>query len=256
MGARYYNPYLCRFISIDPSGFGGGLNTYAYASGNPVSYVDPFGLGSLSDEQLANIPALAPTPQEQQLQTAIAGFLNFATLGLANLATSATTGNDLNGNRLDFGDAFNQTLESGAGLASLALALPTDGLSLEAEVALDTGLGSAAAEGGATRVFWSGGDKMREAAEAWAKVNNATTLEMTAAGQRLTTTTKGLDWLTEARPMWAKESTAFAKGAQGDVHVFQWNSPQSLDNMTIWREFEFPALKQQGNNLIYHLINP
>ena len=106
------------------------------------------------------------------------------------------------------------------------------------------------------RVFWSGGDKMREAAEAWAKANNATTLEMTAAGQRLTTTTKDLDWLTEARSMWANESTAFAKGAQGDVHVFQWNSPQSFDNMTIWREFEFPVLKQQGNNLIYHLIDP
>ena len=47
MRARYYNPYLCRFISADPSGFGGGLNWYAYAGGNPVSYIDPFGLGAL-----------------------------------------------------------------------------------------------------------------------------------------------------------------------------------------------------------------
>ncbi|OYV06618.1 MAG: hypothetical protein CFE26_05295, partial [Verrucomicrobiales bacterium VVV1] len=107
-----------------------------------------------------------------------------------------------------------------------------------------------------TRVFWSGGDKMREVAEAWAKVNNATTLEMTASGQRLTATTKGLDWLTEGRPMWANESKVFAEGAQGDVHVFQWNSPHSLENMTIWREFEFPALEQQGNNIIFHLIDP
>jgi hypothetical protein len=113
-----------------------------------------------------------------------------------------------------------------------------------------------AANSAPTRVFWSGGDKMRETAEAWAKANNATTLEMTTAGQRLTTTTKGLDWLTEARPMWAQESSVFAKGAHGDVHVFQWNSPQSLENMTIWREFEFPVLKQQGNNINYHLIDP
>jgi len=46
MRARYYSPYLCRFISGDPSGFSGGLNFYAYANGNPVSYLDPFGLGA------------------------------------------------------------------------------------------------------------------------------------------------------------------------------------------------------------------
>ena len=46
MRARYYNPYLCRFLNPDPSGFAGGLNHYAYANGNPVSYLDPFGLFS------------------------------------------------------------------------------------------------------------------------------------------------------------------------------------------------------------------
>ena len=51
MRARYYNPYLCRFLSADPSGFGGGLNHYAYANGNPVTYLDPFGLGAISDAE-------------------------------------------------------------------------------------------------------------------------------------------------------------------------------------------------------------
>ncbi len=46
MRARYYSPYLCRFINPDPSGFSGGLNFYAYASGNPISYLDPRGLNS------------------------------------------------------------------------------------------------------------------------------------------------------------------------------------------------------------------
>ena len=36
--------YLCRFLNPDPSGFSGGLNFYGYADGNPVSYLDPFGL--------------------------------------------------------------------------------------------------------------------------------------------------------------------------------------------------------------------
>jgi hypothetical protein len=44
MRARYYNPYLCRFINPDPMGFAGGLNWYCYADGNPISNVDPFGL--------------------------------------------------------------------------------------------------------------------------------------------------------------------------------------------------------------------
>jgi len=35
-----------KFLNPDPLGFGGGLNFYAYANGNPVSYLDPFGLFS------------------------------------------------------------------------------------------------------------------------------------------------------------------------------------------------------------------
>jgi RHS repeat-associated protein len=44
MCARFYNPYICRFLNPDPAGFSGGLNFFAYANGNPVSYLDPFGL--------------------------------------------------------------------------------------------------------------------------------------------------------------------------------------------------------------------
>ena len=54
MRARYYNPYLCRFISADPSGFGGGLNHYAYADGNPVSLIDPFGLGAIGGSSFSS----------------------------------------------------------------------------------------------------------------------------------------------------------------------------------------------------------
>ena len=46
MRARYYNPYLCRFLNPDPSGFTGGLNFYAAFNGNPVSYRDPSGLNA------------------------------------------------------------------------------------------------------------------------------------------------------------------------------------------------------------------
>ncbi len=51
MRARFYNPYICRFINPDPSGFAGGLNWYAYAGGNPVMKMDPTGLGSADYQQ-------------------------------------------------------------------------------------------------------------------------------------------------------------------------------------------------------------
>ena len=41
---RFYNPKFGRFISEDPSGFHGGPNLYAYASGNPIQLNDPTGL--------------------------------------------------------------------------------------------------------------------------------------------------------------------------------------------------------------------
>ena len=49
MGARYYNPYLCRFFNPDPSGFNGGLNLYAAFNGNPAIMTDPTGLGAVGD---------------------------------------------------------------------------------------------------------------------------------------------------------------------------------------------------------------
>lgn len=51
-GARYYAPWLCRWISADPIGVGDGVNVYAYVSGNPVKLTDPTGHGG---EQAATL---------------------------------------------------------------------------------------------------------------------------------------------------------------------------------------------------------
>ncbi len=41
---RYYNPEIGRYISSDPIGLEGGMNTFLYAGANPVMAVDPEGL--------------------------------------------------------------------------------------------------------------------------------------------------------------------------------------------------------------------
>jgi hypothetical protein len=63
---------------------------------------------------------------------------------------------------------------------------------------------------GKLKVFWSGGTKAKEAAEEYAKSIDGEILEMTAQGKVLEKWTDGMDWETQAKPLWEKTSQNFA----------------------------------------------
>ncbi len=91
MRARYYNPFLCRFINPDPTGFAGGLNFYTFANGNPISLLDPFGLAAWYDTWGAWVGQQISTAQSfynNHLPWVVAGTLNTGVSIVGNVLSS------------------------------------------------------------------------------------------------------------------------------------------------------------------------
>jgi RHS repeat-associated protein len=56
-GARYFAPWLGRWISCDPSGMVDGPNLYQYVKGNPITQTDRTGKGGDADSPIGGAPA-------------------------------------------------------------------------------------------------------------------------------------------------------------------------------------------------------
>lgn len=66
-GARYYQPYLGRFMSADPltiHGLGSDLNPYAYVGGQVMTHVDPFGLDPCGGDGTVDCIEVKGTPRD------------------------------------------------------------------------------------------------------------------------------------------------------------------------------------------------
>lgn len=60
---RYYDPGSGQFTQMDPIGIAGGANVYGFAAGDPVNFVDPFGLSPCSDlvAEIARLKSMVHT---------------------------------------------------------------------------------------------------------------------------------------------------------------------------------------------------
>ena len=140
MRARYCNPYLCRFLNPDPVGFAGGLNWYAYADGNPISYLDPFGLWSWT--QTWGIAKLVGGIAETAVGVSIAAAAGWTGVGLVGGGLVAAHG-------LDTVQAgFRQVFQNAEVDTGTSLALQSAGVSRQTANLVDAGLGLASGGAG------------------------------------------------------------------------------------------------------------
>jgi len=200
---RYYDPSIGRYITSDPIGLVGGLNSYGYVDGNPLHWVDPSGLFSISD------PSTWPRIPQSGVNIATGfgdGVSSMLSLGLYNTADFRDS-LDIDGGVNECSTSYEYSKYAGYGW----------------------GVGTVWAgglNGGANSVFWSGEGGMAKAAQL------GITLEKTPIGAIL-------QWIGSKTPypVLQAASATFAANARGIA--IKAGAKQGYT----WRSIEKPILK-------------
>ncbi|MDD2776896.1 MAG: RHS repeat-associated core domain-containing protein [Gallionella sp.] len=94
---RDYNPATGRYVESDPIGLQGGINTFGYVGGNPLSYVDANGLISYNAPAPQTVPVSGTTETNLQcVETCLQNASGNTGLDLLITGGAETTGHSPN----------------------------------------------------------------------------------------------------------------------------------------------------------------
>ncbi len=94
MRNRYYHPHTGQFTQMAPIGLAGGLNSYGFAAGDPVTYSDPYGLCAETGADTIPEPGMCrlPIPQGGVADVSLDLALIFAPIGRTGQAARPLLG--------------------------------------------------------------------------------------------------------------------------------------------------------------------
>lgn len=253
---RAYSSTMKRFIHPDPLGIDGGANVYMWANMNPLAFVDPYGLcadsaGGFFNTDIYGYASEWKTGLAEGAYNGIMGLGQFIRHPIQTVqGIPAGLKQGWRDTKQYWSDVWNGTGDPYDSARTVGK------WTFNAEAAVVSGAGAKALQTKLTtpangRVFWSGGTQARGAADAFARANGGTTLEMTFTGRALDfiTTDATYPYL---KPAWNAASKNFARGASGGVDVFHAGSGVRLES--VWRTVEYPQLINQGNVINYNVV--
>lgn len=119
-GARYYAPWLGRWLSPDPAGLADDVNVYAFVRSNPIRATDRTGFGALDWIKENVLQPAADFIDEHGIDDAIAGFGDTLSFGLTRKARQSL---DIDGS-ID----YNSTAYAVGGYVATGVGLAMGGL--------------------------------------------------------------------------------------------------------------------------------